>query len=104
MEVRFYHDSLEKRRLKRSANDRGMSTIHDDFLDEGNHITNGKIGKLTFEIKAGPAERIIKSDDELLLLLYKKRIEYIDLLDLLTIQALKDHDTRWNKFKRLFSP
>lgn len=102
MEVKFYNDPSEKRKLKRSANDRGMSTIHDDFLDERNHRTDGRAGKLTFGVKVNPPDRIIKSDDELLLLLYKKRINYLDLLDLLTLQALKDHATRWQKFKALF--
>jgi len=96
-EVKFYdRDNFrEWRRLKQSANDKGMSTIHDDFIDE-------KVGRLTFDIIPDPPERVIKSLDELNLLLYKKRISYEDLLDLLTIQALSP--TRWERFKARFTP
>jgi len=104
MEIKFYHNPEEKKRLKQSANSRRMSTIHDDFVDEGNHKTDGTKGRLTFDIKPDPPERIIKSDDELLLLLFKKQIEYLDLLDLLAIQALKSTASRWQKFKLLFTP
>jgi len=103
MEVRFYHDPAEKRTLKQSAHSRGMQTIHDDFLDEGNHATNGDIGKLTFDFSPpDPPPRVIKTLDELNLLLFKKEIEYIELLDLLTIQALSL--TRWQRFRAMFSP
>jgi len=101
MEVKFYHNPAEKIRLKQSAHDRGMSTIHDDFLDERNHATNGDIGKLTFDVRADPIEREIKTLDELNLLLFKKRISHLELLDLLTLQALSL--TRWQRFKAMFS-
>jgi len=101
-EVRYYHNPAEKIRLRQSAHDRGLSVIHDDFKDEGNHNTKGDIGRLTFDNHSQTVERIIKEHDELLLLLYKKRIEYVDLLDLLTTQALKDNMTRWQRFKDLF--
>jgi len=101
-EVKFYHNVEEKLKLKQSAHDRGMSTIHDDFLDEGNHTTKGDIGRLTFDIIPDPPEREIKSLDELNLLLFKKEIDYIELLDLLTIQALSL--SRWERFKAMFTP
>jgi len=101
MEIKFYHNPAEKIRLKQSAHDRSLSVIHDDFRDEGNHKTNGEIGRLTFELRADPPEREIKSLDELNLLLFKKEIQYLDLLDLLTIQALSP--SRWQRFKDLFS-
>jgi len=102
MEVKFYHNPAEKLRHKQSARSRGMSVIHDDFLDEGNHATKGDIGKLTFDIVADPPDRVIKSLDELNLLLFKKKIRYIELLDLLTIQALSP--SRWQRFKAMFTP
>jgi len=100
MEVKFYHNPAEKLKLKQSAHDRGLSTIHDDFKDEGNHNTQGDIGRLSFDIKPDPPERVIKSLDELNLLLFKKEINYIELLDLLTIQAISP--SRWERFKQLF--
>jgi len=102
MEIKFYHNPAEKIRHKQSAHDRGMSIIHDDFKDEGNHNTTGEIGRLTFDLIPDIPDRIIKSLDELNLLLFKKEIEYIELLDLLTIQALSP--TRWQRFKAMFTP
>ena len=100
MEVKFYHNPEEKRKLKQSAHDRGLSTIRDEFFDERGHITNGEIGKLKFDIIPPIPEREIKSLDELNLLLFKKRIDYIELLDLLTLQAISP--TRWQRFKEFF--
>ena len=100
MEVKFYHNPIEKKKLKQSAHSRGLSTIHDDFKDEGNHNTKGETGRLTFDIIIDPPERVIKSLDELNLLLFKKRIDYIELLDLLTLQAI--NPSRWENFKARF--
>lgn len=104
MRIKYYTTLAEKRQLKIDAHSRRESTIHDDFVDQQGIQTDGTQGRLSFDIKPTQPDRVIKSDDELLLLLFKKRIAYIDLLDLLTIQALKDHASRWEKFKRLFTP
>jgi len=102
MEVKFYHNQAEKFRLIQSAHDRGLTTKHEDFIDEGNHITNGETGRLTFHVQPEIPERVIKSLDELNLMLFKKKIPYIELLDLLTIQALSP--SRWQRFKAMFTP
>jgi len=94
MTIKFYSSLKQKRDLKFQAHSKGQSTIHDDFISD-----NHNEGKLTFGIKPNPPERVIKSLDELNLLLFKKEIEYEDLLDLLTIQALMEDNKRWNRFK-----
>lgn len=50
MIIKYYSNKIEWKKLKKEANDRGESTIHDDFLDVNNNPTNGQSGKLTFEI------------------------------------------------------
>lgn len=102
MRVEFYDSEIEKRQLKIDAHSRGESTIHIDFIDRQGKQTDGTQGRLTFDIKVDPPERVIKENDELLLLLFKKEIDYIDLLDLLAIQALKSTASRWQKFRALF--
>ena len=87
MEVKFYHDPAEKSKLKQSANDRGLSTIHDDFRDEGNHHTTGEIGRLTFDIIPDPLPQPMGTDE---------------VMEMIAQYFLEDHETKWYKFKRLF--
>lgn len=95
MEIEIYDrdNPLQKKRLIQSAHDRGLSTLHDDYISDTQ-------GKLFFNVRPIPVERVIKSIDELNLLLFKKRISYIELLDLLTLQAISP--TRWESFKARF--
>jgi len=97
MEQRIYDfdNPIEKKRFKQSAHDRGLVTIHDDFISD-------RQGKLSFDVKPITPERVIKSLDELNLLLFKKEISHLELLDLLTIQALSP--SRWTRFKAMFTP
>ncbi len=51
MTVKYYSSLEEKKQLKKNAHARGESTIHDDFIDKNNNSTDGKSGRLTFEVK-----------------------------------------------------
>jgi len=103
MRVNYYNSLEQKAEMKRSANLRGESTIHDDFINISMQKTDGTTGRLTFAKKPNPEPRKIKGLNELNQLLKDKNLEYIDLLDLLEIQALKLNSTRWENFKALFS-
>jgi len=100
--IKYYNDLNHRKQLILDGRSRGESVIHDDFIDKQGRSTDGKAGRLTLEIIPDPAERVIKSLDELNLLLFKKEIKYIELLDLLTIQALMEDNKRWNRFKARF--
>jgi len=102
MRVIYYNSLQQKQDAKDAAVLRGESTIHDDFHDISMQPTNGTRGKLTFDRKPDPRPRQIKGLNELNQLLKDKEIKYIDLLDLLEIQALKLNSTRWENFKALF--
>jgi len=104
MRVNFYDTPQRKRQLINDSRSRGETIIHDDFINSRGQITDGRSGKLTSEILPDPPDRVIKSLDELNLLLFKKEIVYIELLDLLTIQALKDMNSRWSRFRAMFTP
>ena len=98
MKPAVYYNLNELKKLKNDIKSRGETIIHNDFISD-----NHNEGRLTYGIKNEfPVEKIKKSDDELLLLFYKKEIQYEDLLDFLTVQYLKDHETRWNKLKARF--
>jgi len=102
MTIKFYTDKAQRKQLLLDGRNRGENMLHDDFINKQGNATDGTSGKLTFEIVGNVPERVIKSNDELNLLLYKKEIRYDDLLDLLTIQALKLNATRWEKFRAAF--
>jgi len=102
--ISFYDSPGQKRQLLIDARSRNESQINDDFIDRNGIPTDGRSGRLTTGIKADPIPRVIKTHDELLLAFYKKRIDYQDLLDLLVMEHLTDHATKWTKFKRLFNP
>jgi len=104
MRVKYYHYSGEKTQLKNDAKSRGESTIHDDFIDERGNATKGDTGRLTFDIIPDPLPRVIKPHDVLLLEFYKKEIQYDDLLDLLVMEHLTDHASKWTRFKGMFNP
>jgi len=100
--IRYYRDKAEKKKIINDVESTGLLVQHIDYVNEKGKATNGDSGRLTFEIEQPIPERVIKSLDELNLLLFKKRIDFIELLDLLTIQALSP--TRWERFKARFSP
>jgi len=102
--IRFYDNPQQLRQLKLDGKSRGESTIHLDFVDRQGNRTNGKSGRLTTEIKPPGPDRVIKTHDELLLLFYKKEILYEDLLDLLVMEHLTDHASKWTRFKGMFNP
>jgi len=102
MRVSYYNSPAQRLEQKRAANQRGESTIHDDFINISMQATNGQSGRLTFDKRKSPEPRKIKGLNELNQLLKDKQLEYIDLLDLLEIQALKLNSTRWENFKALF--
>lgn len=54
MTIKYYNTLAEKRQLKIDAYSRKESTIHDDFIDKQNNLTDGSMGKLTFDIKPDP--------------------------------------------------
>jgi len=100
MTEKYYKTKHERTELIKRFKILGKSMLHDDFLDENNNSTDGKSGRLTFGHFPPIPERVIKSLDELNLLLFKKEISYIELLDLLTLQAISP--TRWERFRALF--
>jgi len=102
MRVTYYNSHQQRDEAKRSAHARGETMIHDDFVNISMQNTDGRTGKLTFGIPPNSPPRSIKGLNELNQLLKDKEIEYEDLLDLLTIQALKLNSTRWENFKALF--
>jgi len=102
MRVVFYNSPKQKLDAKEAANLRGESTKHNDFVNELGEETNGKTGRLTFWKKPKTPPRVIKGLNELNQRLKDKRIQYLELLDLLEIQALKLNSTRWENFKALF--
>lgn len=102
MRVIYYNSLIQMKEAKKSANLRGESTIHHDFVNISMQATDGKTGRLTFAKKKDPLPRKIKGLNELNQLLKDREIKYIDLLDLLVIQALKLNTTRWQNFKGLF--
>jgi len=104
MRTEFYHSPQQKQQKKNDARSRGESTIHDDFIDRQGNQTRGDIGRLTFDVKPDPPPRTIKTHDELLLAFYKKEIKYLDLLDLLVMEHLTDHASKWTRFKGMFNP
>ena len=102
MRVIYYNSLQQKKEAKKAANLRGESTIHDDFINISMQVTDGTTGRLTFGKKPNPKPRKIKGLNELNKLLKDKRLDLIELQDLLEIQALKISTTRWENFKALF--
>ena len=102
MRVIYYNSLQQKKEAKKAANLRGESTIHDDFINISMQRTDGTTGRLTFDKKPNAKPRKIKGLNELNRGLKDKSLDYIDLLDLLEIQALKISTTRWENFKALF--
>ena len=102
MRVIYYNSLQQKKEAKIAANLRGESTIHDDFINISMQRTNGTTGRLKVAKKPDPKPRKIKGLNELNKGLKDKTLEYMDLLDLLEIQALKISTTRWENFKALF--
>ncbi len=102
MRVTYYNSLQQKKDEKISANLRGESTIHDDFVNISMVRTDGTTGRLTFDVKPNPKPRAKKGLNELNQLLKDRDLQYVDLLDLLEIQALKLNSTRWENFKALF--
>ena len=102
MRVIYYNSLQQKKEAKIAANLRGESTIHDDFINISMQKTDGTTGRLTFAVKPNPKPRVRLGLNELNKGLKDKTLEYIDLLDLLEIQALKISTTRWENFKALF--
>ena len=102
MRVIYYNSLQQKREAKIAANLRGESTIHDDFINISMIRTDGTTGRLTFGVKPNEKPRIKLGLNELNKRLKDRSLDYIDLLDLLEIQALKISTTRWENFKSLF--
>ncbi len=102
MRVNYYNSLEQKAEMKRSATLRGESVLHDDFINISMMVTDGTSGRLTFIKKPNPTPRKRKGLNELNQLLKNRKLMYIDLLDLLEIQALKLNSTRWENFKALF--
>jgi len=48
----FYGSLRNARALKRQAHSLGESTLHHDFIDNNNNVTDGTKGRLTFDIIA----------------------------------------------------
>jgi len=102
MTVIYYNSIQQKKAIKLAGILRGESTIHDDFIDRLGQSTNGKSGRLTLGTIPDPLPRVKKGLNELNQRLKDKDLDYLDLLDLLEIQALKLNSTRWENFKALF--
>jgi len=102
MRVIYYNSLQQKKDAKIAANLRGESTLHDDFINISMQVTDGTTGRLTFDKKADPKPRKRLGLNELNQRLKDRNLEYIELLDLLEIQALKLNSTRWENFKALF--
>ena len=54
MRIEYYSNKEESIKLKKEANAKGESTIHDDFIDSNESLTDGKSGKLTFVVIPKP--------------------------------------------------
>lgn len=54
MTVKYYKSLEEKEQFKREALTRGESTKHNDFIDIDGKPTDGKSGRLTFEVLQTP--------------------------------------------------
>lgn len=50
MTIKYYNSLKRKKSLVKAANKRGESTVHDDFIDVNGNATDGKSGRLTFEV------------------------------------------------------
>ena len=102
MKVIYYNSLQQKKEAKIAANLRGESTIHDDFINISMQVTDGTTGRLTFGKIPDAKPRVRLGLNELNKGLKDKTLQYIDLLDLLEIQALKISTTRWENLKALF--
>ena len=52
--IEFYSNQSQRKTLIDDALVLGESTIHDDFIDSNGNSTNGKSGRLTFDVKTSP--------------------------------------------------
>ena len=61
MTVVYYKSKQEWIKAKKTANAKGESTIHDDFVDKDGKSTDGKSGRLTFAVKpAGDQTKFLR--------------------------------------------
>ena len=61
MRIMFYSDLRQKNTLLDDATPLGESMIHDDYVDISGNPTDGKSGRLTFDVVPNPT----KTTDEL---------------------------------------
>ena len=49
-ETFYYSDMVQKQKIIRREEGKGRTVIHDDFVDRDNNPTDGKSGRLVFDI------------------------------------------------------
>lgn len=86
MIIKYYSSLNERKVLIKSANARGESTIHDDFKDINNNNTDGKSGRLTFDIISNTVNPIFERQQELTKKLETKDLTLKELNELVRLE------------------